>query len=521
MADSLIANLTSRATLDGTEELPLNVPGTPDVDRKATIAAVKTYAQADLGTAAFSDTGDFATASQGALADTAIQPGDIGTAAAEDVGYFATAAQGAKADTASQPAEVKSANFTAANDGSYVVTASATITDPSPTEGKGYTVIVRNGTATISGTGYSTAGSQIRRLFHSGAWGTYVDVLTNDARLSDARTPTAHASSHVTGGADKIRDASASQDGLMTAAYATKLDGIEAAADVTDAGNVGSSIHGATAKTTPVDGDTMPLIDSAASNVLKKVTWANIKATLKTYWDTLYALTGSISSSGLTMSTARLLGRTTAGGGAVEELTAAAATAFLSAMVGDSGSGGTKGLVPAPAAGDAAGGKFLKADGTWATPAGGGSGKILQVQSFAKTDTASVTGTSFSSVFTGTITPSSSSSKVLVLVSLNVSAATSNAVFVRLTKSSSILLQGDAASNRTRVTSNAYANQPSQMLASTVNYLDSPASTSALTYEIEIASSGSGAVYLNRSATDTDSAAFARAASTMLLLEVA
>lgn len=36
-------------------------------------------------------------------------------------------------------------------------------------------------------------------------------------------------------------------------------------------------------------------------------------------------------------------------------------------VVGDSGAGGTAGLVPAPAAGDAAALKFLKADGTWAT----------------------------------------------------------------------------------------------------------------------------------------------------------
>jgi hypothetical protein len=48
------------------------------------------------------------------------------------------------------------------------------------------------------------------------------------------------------------------------------------------------SIDAATAKTTPVDADTMGIIDSAASNVLKKVTWANIKATLKAYFDTLY-----------------------------------------------------------------------------------------------------------------------------------------------------------------------------------------------------------------------------------------
>lgn len=47
------------------------------------------------------------------------------------------------------------------------------------------------------------------------------------------------------------------------------------------------------------------------------------------------------------------------------------ATALLDAMVGDSGAGGTKGLVPAPATGDATAGKYLKADGTWATPSGG------------------------------------------------------------------------------------------------------------------------------------------------------
>lgn len=55
---------------------------------------------------------------------------------------------------------------------------------------------------------------------------------------------------------------------------------------------VGPQIDGATAKTTPVDADTMGLIDSAASNALKKVTWANIKATLAS---TFAALAGSVS----------------------------------------------------------------------------------------------------------------------------------------------------------------------------------------------------------------------------------
>ncbi len=53
--------------------------------------------------------------------------------------------------------------------------------------------------------------------------------------------------------------------------------------------------HAATGKTTPVDADELPVVDSAASNVLKKVTWANLKATLKTYFDTLYAPVGGTS----------------------------------------------------------------------------------------------------------------------------------------------------------------------------------------------------------------------------------
>jgi hypothetical protein len=220
------------------------------------------------------------------------------------------------------------------------------------------------------------------------------------------------------------------------------------------------------------------------------------------------------------MTTARLLGRTTASTGAIEEMTATAATAFLNAMVGDSGSGGTKGLVPAPAAGDAAGGKYLKADGTWAAPSGSG-GKILQVVQATKTDTASVTGSSFSSVFTASITPSSSSSRVLVMAFLSVGGATSNYSNIRLVKSSTVLLQGDTAGSRTRVTAMGNPGVAGAMNAITINYVDSPASTSALTYEIELASHSTGAVYLNRSGTDTDGATISRASSTIILMEVA
>jgi hypothetical protein len=61
-----------------------------------------------------------------------------------------------------------------------------------------------------------------------------------------------------------------------------------------------------------------------------------------------------------------------AGTGAPTALTAAQATAIMNAFTGDSGAGGVKGLVPAPAAGDAAAVKVLCADGTWVEQSGGG-----------------------------------------------------------------------------------------------------------------------------------------------------
>lgn len=62
----------------------------------------------------------------------------------------------------------------------------------------------------------------------------------------------------------------------------------------------GDSVDAATEKTTPIDSDEVGLKDSGASNILKKLTWANIKATLKTYFDTLYvALTGTQTIAGL------------------------------------------------------------------------------------------------------------------------------------------------------------------------------------------------------------------------------
>lgn len=74
--------------------------------------------------------------------------------------------------------------------------------------------------------------------------------------------------------------------------------------------------------------------------------------------------TGLVTGSGLTMQSGRILMRTTAGTGAVEERTAADVTAFLNIFTNT-----LKGLVPASAGGTD---NFLRADGSWAPPPTGG-----------------------------------------------------------------------------------------------------------------------------------------------------
>ena len=80
-------------------------------------------------------------------------------------------------------------------------------------------------------------------------------------------------------------------------------------------------------------------------------------------------------------------------------------------FAGDSGSGGTSGLVPAPAAGDALANKFLKADGTWAAaPVGSGSGAT----NLSATETATTVSIG-SSTGSGAAIPAATSSLAGVL----------------------------------------------------------------------------------------------------------
>ena len=118
-----------------------------------------------------------------------------------------------------------------------------------------------------------------------------IDTFLQSATFADAKTALGLSTLATTGSADNL--SSGTTNKVYTATEQTKLAGIASGADVTSATNIASITHGAGTKATPVDNDEFGFIDSAASNILKKLSWANIKAALKAYFDPIYLPTRS------------------------------------------------------------------------------------------------------------------------------------------------------------------------------------------------------------------------------------
>jgi len=151
---------------------------------------------------------------------------------------------------------------------------------------------------------------------------------------------------------------------------------------------------------------------------------------------------------------------------------------------------------------------------------------IKQVVQGTKTDTASVTGGTFTDVgLSASITPSSSSSKILVLVQANISGSIGYSMKTRLMRGSTPINIGDAASNRPRATTEATGSyiDVSYYTAHSLSmtYLDSPGTTSQVTYKVQYMAYDSYVVYINRSGANLDTSGYdARTASSIVLMEV-
>lgn len=149
-------------------------------------------------------------------------------------------------------------------------------------------------------------------------------------------------------------------------------------------------------------------------------------------------------------------------------------------------------------------------------------GQVIQVVSTTKTDTWSnatqntwndVTGLSVS------ITPSSSSNKILVTGQLSY-AASSNLYF-RIVRGSTAIAVGDTAGSRISCTGASGYNFGDGNVGENANfnYLDSPSATTSTTYKIQVYGFNI-TQYVNRVVTDTDSNVSPRNVSTITLTEV-
>lgn len=159
-------------------------------------------------------------------------------------------------------------------------------------------------------------------------------------------------------------------------------------------------------------------------------------------------------------------------------------------------------------------------------PSGTG-GKILQVVSTTKTDTASTTSTSATAVsgLSASITPAASGNKILILSSFLLGNTSSDyGSLGYLYKDGSLLTgaSGDAAGVRRRASTFLRIQQPQQSGGnSSIVYLDTAGGTSEITYQIYFSAEPASTAVIGRTGADPDSSSSGRYASTITLLEVA
>ena len=154
------------------------------------------------------------------------------------------------------------------------------------------------------------------------------------------------------------------------------------------------------------------------------------------------------------------------------------------------------------------------------------SGSVLQVVSTTKTDTFTTTSTSFTDI-TGlsvSITPISATSKILVLYNFQASATSGEyTAGFQLVRNSTAICLGVAEGSRFAATSyNRSVNSVAdQSWAMAMNFLDSPATTSATTYKVQAREGSGGTVAVGRTVGNSDSSVMARFPSTITVMEIA
>jgi len=150
-------------------------------------------------------------------------------------------------------------------------------------------------------------------------------------------------------------------------------------------------------------------------------------------------------------------------------------------------------------------------------------GSVLQVVQTVKTDTYSaapgaswvdITGLSVS------ITPSSASNKVMIFLSVH--GSTGNLSYVRLLRDSTAVGVGETSGSRISCTVGNFSHNGdgNRSFEWGTNFLDSPATTSSVTYKLQLLCETSNTFYLNRSANDQNNTVGFRPISQITAMEI-
>ena len=152
-----------------------------------------------------------------------------------------------------------------------------------------------------------------------------------------------------------------------------------------------------------------------------------------------------------------------------------------------------------------------------------GSQKVLQIVTAHKTDTFTTASTSFVDLtgLSANITPISTSSTILVGYAVQGQGlAGANMGSLQIVRGATAIGNADAAGSRT--VGNAVVPEfGSAAIGQMTNwFMDSPATTSLTTYKLQIKTNAPGTVYVNRTVTDSNLAAYSRGTSSFVIMEI-
>ena len=154
-----------------------------------------------------------------------------------------------------------------------------------------------------------------------------------------------------------------------------------------------------------------------------------------------------------------------------------------------------------------------------------GFGKVGQVVQAVKTDTQSTTSTSFVDIsgISVSITPSSTSSKIFITANITGGHVINdtNIIFQLKRDTTDIYLGTTASGSRINASASLYTgNDSNHADKATMNFVDEPSSSSAITYKVQFKSYSGSAVYINRSSADVDAGYNVRQASSLIVMEI-